>query len=147
MSFRKWWMWWKWWGCGCRAYSVHRKGGPSAAPVGPNYTRILTLTVPASTYAVFGKTEIQTSSQAGSDCQLAYDDGSGELHVDETGQTPGTDTVSGMSSVVHNLEAIIAPASSATVWIHARASQTWGAVDSKLIAIEVASATDQEVNA
>jgi hypothetical protein len=138
---------WSWWGCQCRAYSVHRLSGPNNASIGPNYTRILTLTVPPGRYAVFGKTEIQTSTQSSADCQLAYDDGGGERHVDRTSETPGTDTVSGMSSAVHNLEAIVeVPSSSATIWIHARAGQTWGAVDSKLIAIEVATVSDQEVN-
>jgi hypothetical protein len=138
---------WRWWGCGCSAYSVHRLSGPTNASIGPNYTRILTLTVPAGRWAVFGKTGIQTSSQAGSDCQLAYDDGGGEIHPDRSSQTPGMDTVSGMSAVLHNLEAVIETSAPATIWIHARASQTWGAVDSKLIAIQVAGGTDQEVNA
>jgi hypothetical protein len=138
---------WPWFGCQCSAYSVHRLSGPNNASIGPNYTRILTLTVPAGRYAVFGKTVIQTSAQSSSDCQLACDDGGGERHVDRTAETPGTDTVSGMSDAVHNLEAIVEASAQATIWIHARAGMTWGAVDSKLIAIEVASVTDQEVNA
>src|SRR5438477_13021000 len=124
---------WPWWCCRSRAYAVHRISGPSNASVGPNYTRILTLTVPAGCYAVFGKTQIETSTQASADCQLAYDDGSGEIHADRTSETPGTDTVSGMSAAVHNLEALIEVKNSATIWIHARATQTWSAVDSKIV--------------
>jgi len=138
---------WRWWCCPPRAYSVHRISGPANAPVGPGYTKILTMTVPAGCWAVFGKTEIQTSSQASADCQLAYDDGGGEVHPDRTSETPGTDTVSGMSAAVHNLEALIDAGNPATIWIHARAGQTWDAVDSKLIAIEVDCVSSQEVNA
>jgi hypothetical protein len=137
---------WRWWGCQCSAHSVHRKSGPTNAPVGPSYTRVLTLTVPPGRYAVFGKTEIQTSTQSGSDCVLVYDNGGGAVNPDETTKTPGTDSVSGASFAVHNLEAIIeTPSSAATIWIEARAGTSWGAVDSKLIAIEVATVTDQEV--
>jgi hypothetical protein len=57
--------WWR-----PRAYAVHRKSGPANASIGPNFTRILTLTVPAGCYAVFGKTEIQTNTQASADCKL-----------------------------------------------------------------------------
>jgi hypothetical protein len=130
-----------------RAYSVHRISGPANAPVGPGYTKILTMTVPAGCWAVFGKTQLETSSQASADCQLAYDDGGGEIHADRTSETPGTDTVSGMSSAVHNLESLIDVKSQTTIWIHARAGQAWTAVDSKLIAIEVTCVSNQEVNA
>jgi hypothetical protein len=132
--------WWR-----PRAYAVHRKSGPANASIGPNFTRILTLTVPAGCYAVFGKTEIQTNTQASADCKLGYDDGSGVRNPDETGETPGTDTVSGMSAAVHNLESLVEVKNTATIWIEARGSQTWGAVDSKLIAIEVQCVSDQEV--
>lgn len=138
---------WPWWGCRCHAYGAHRISGPANAPVGPNYTRILTLSVPAGCYAVFGKTEIQTSTQASADCQLAYDDGGGEIHADRTLETPGTDTVSGMSAAVHNLEALIEVKNNATIWLQARAGQTWDTVDSKLIAIEVDCVSNPEVNA
>ena len=138
---------WPWWSRPPRAYAVHRISGPTNAPVGPNYTSILTLNVPAGCYAVFGKTEIQTSSQASADCQLAYNDGSGEEHPDRTSETPGTNTVSGMSAAVHNLEALIDVSSAATIWIHGRADESWSAVDSKLIAIEVDCVSNQEVTA
>ncbi len=141
------WLWqWRWWWC-CppRAYAAHRKSGPANAPIGPNFTRILTLTVPAGCYAVFGKTKLETSTQASADCMLGYDDGTGVRNPDETGETPGTDTVSGMSAAVHNLESLVSVKNTATIWIEARAGQPWTAVDSKLIAIEVQCVSDVEV--
>jgi hypothetical protein len=142
---------WPWFSDGRipRAYWVHRIGGPTNAPIGPNYTKILTLTVPAGSYAVFGKTGLQTAggTQSGADCQLAYDDGSGEMHPDRTSITPGAGKTGGTSAAVHNLEALITAKNTATIWIHARATATWDAVDSKLIAIEVEVALDQEVTA
>jgi hypothetical protein len=140
------WPWkWRWWCCPPRAYGVHRISGPTNAPAGPNYTKILTLTVPAGCWAVFGKTEIQRNGDASADTQLAYDDGSGEVHADRTSETPGTNPISGEGVGVHNLEALIDVKNTATVWIHARGEQGWGAVDSKIIAIEVQCVSNPEV--
>jgi hypothetical protein len=127
------------------AISVHRaEVGPISSP---DYVTIITANdVPAGAYMVVAKTRIDHTQTVGSDCQLVYNAGAGDVVADTTSQSPYNSAV--LAIATHNLEALIQLGAPGKVFVQSRVGGPIGgffARHSKIILIKVQSATDAEV--
>jgi hypothetical protein len=129
------------------ALSAFRISGPIDAPVGSPYTTIATLRVAPGFYVFSAKTTIgvvASESGTGSDCNLTYDTGAGDVVADHSNQP--LPNIGSTPRATHNLQRLLQFATPATIRIECRAGTVWTASFSSIIATPVQNALEFEVS-